>query len=173
MVANFCKSCFSQNITEGTKHLIRKRQKRRHKTEQNPIVVLYLFLIPTQSLPLWSDYPLTVLIYVIFRSSLKSKPCKIIKYPWKNEAQNYRTAMLSHALAISTVVCLNLPETIYINQLVLSFYNVWWLLPIVTTRAKIKALNILNPTPNQFSYSFPFTLGSSRKLICSIKKKSN
>lgn len=79
--------------------------------------------------------------------------------------------MLSHTLALSTVVCLNLPETIYINQFVLPFYNVWWLLPIATIRYKIKALNIFNPTPNQFPYSLPFTSESSKKLICSIKKK--
>lgn len=67
----FLRIMFSQNITEGPKHLIRKKEKRRHKTEQKPIVVLYLFLIPTQSLPLWLDYPPTILIYVILRSPLK------------------------------------------------------------------------------------------------------
>lgn len=106
---------FSQNITEVSKQLIRKRKINRHQTEQNIIVVLHLFPLPTQSiLTSMVRVPncLSHLCYTCIQISFKSTTMEyntiyLIEWGTKLQSSNY-LARLS-----CFVVHMQLPETIH------------------------------------------------------------
>lgn len=111
---------FSWRTTDVSKNLIRKREKRRWQTQQNPTVVLHPFTLPTWLLPLWLESLPKILIFI--QTALKTSKLendKISLKEWGMKLQN------SRFLASPTVVCMQIPETGH--QPLSPFFSGWWL----------------------------------------------